>query len=92
MSRDRTNTHVDTVMIEAYAAQLLDAGAAASIERHLSCCDKCRANVAAAGTRGDLPGLGTRPSGEHLGRRDRRYRRASHHRAAPEAALPTEGG
>ncbi len=59
MSRDRANTHVDTVMIEAYAAQLLDAGAAASIERHLSYCDQCRANVAAAGTRGDLPGLGT---------------------------------
>ena len=58
MSRDRSSIHIDTVMIEAYAAQLLDAGAEASIEWHLSCCGECRAGVAAASARGDLAGLG----------------------------------
>lgn len=57
MIRDRPSAHIDPVMVEAYAAQLVDAGAAATIEQHLTWCERCRACVAAAGIRGELPGL-----------------------------------
>ena len=57
MSRDRPSVHIDPLMIEAYAAQLVDAGSAVTIEQHLTWCERCRACVAAAGIRGELPGV-----------------------------------
>jgi len=58
MRHEKMSSHIDTVMIEAYSAQLLDAGADASIERHLDGCAKCRAAVATACARGDVAALG----------------------------------
>jgi len=48
--------HVDTLTMEAYAAQLVDADAESAIERHLLDCEVCRTRMAAAADGRVLPG------------------------------------